>query len=153
MLNSIPRNDADYQNPGIWDASIQGYFITGHSVGGGALFIPLKAAQWCFEAKKAWLTSNENTWITSLTDFLNVIVPYGLISDSETNHLWGLRFTDTYLTRNCHFLFCSQLFLAHSWVKSGIQHNAWDNFTLPVGNRNRDNRRFLWGWLILVEKQ
>ena len=30
---------------------IQGY-ITGHRVGGGAPFIPNKAAQWCFEAKK-----------------------------------------------------------------------------------------------------
>ena len=26
-------------------------FITGHSVGVGALFIPMKAAQWYFEAK------------------------------------------------------------------------------------------------------
>ena len=33
--------------------SIQGCFITGHIVGGGAPFIPMKAAQWCFEAKKA----------------------------------------------------------------------------------------------------
>ena len=35
--------------------SIQGLFISGHSVGGEALFIPLKAARWCFEAKKALL--------------------------------------------------------------------------------------------------
>ena len=39
------------------------HFITGHSVGGGALFITIKAAQWCFEANKAWLLSCENTWI------------------------------------------------------------------------------------------
>ena len=42
---------------------IQGLFITGHSDGGGALFIPIKAAQSCFEAKKAWLPGYENTWI------------------------------------------------------------------------------------------
>ena len=39
----------------------QGLYITGHSVGGGAPFIPKKAAQWCFEAKGAQLFRYENT--------------------------------------------------------------------------------------------
>lgn len=30
----------------------KGHFTTGHSVGGGAPVIPLKAAQWSFETKK-----------------------------------------------------------------------------------------------------
>lgn len=34
--------------------------ITGHKVGGGALFITMKAAQWCLEAKKALFLSYEN---------------------------------------------------------------------------------------------
>ena len=43
--------------------SIQGYFITGHSARGQAPFIPVKAAQWRLEAKKARLPCYENTWI------------------------------------------------------------------------------------------
>ena len=37
---------------GIWDAVCQGHFDTGHSVRGRAPFIPMKAAQWRFEARK-----------------------------------------------------------------------------------------------------
>lgn len=43
--------------------SIQGCFIIGQWVGGGARFIPVKAAQRCFEAKEARLPGNENTLI------------------------------------------------------------------------------------------
>ena len=45
------------------DSSIQGRFITGHSVGGGAPFIIMKAAQRCFEAIKTRLPVYENTWL------------------------------------------------------------------------------------------
>ena len=33
---------------------------TGHPVGGGTPFIPMKAARWCFEAKKSQLPCYEN---------------------------------------------------------------------------------------------
>lgn len=39
------------------------HFIIGHSVGGGAPFIPLKAASCCLEAKKTRFPGYENTWI------------------------------------------------------------------------------------------
>lgn len=38
---------------------IQRRFITGHGVGGGALSVPMTAAQWCVEAR---LPGYENMW-------------------------------------------------------------------------------------------
>lgn len=41
--------------------SIQGCFIIGHGVGGGAPFIPMKAAQWCFVVGEVRHPECENT--------------------------------------------------------------------------------------------
>ena len=86
--------------------SVQGHFITGHCVAGGASLMPIKAAQWCFEAKKAWCSGWKNitgsvtklanfqfsarltwtriTWLNLLPQLSNVIKPNGSNYDSET---------------------------------------------------------------------
>lgn len=41
-------------------ASQEHYMTSGHGVGGRAQFVPMKAARWCSEAKKARLPGCEN---------------------------------------------------------------------------------------------
>ena len=91
MLKSTVQKSGDglsTSGPGtqIWKESIQGRFITGHSVEGGPVFIPMKAVQWCFEAKNS-MTSQ--LWKSPST-LLNVIQPNNSNSDSDTSNFTGV---------------------------------------------------------------
>ena len=152
---------------GIWDASIQGSFITGHSVGGGAPFTPMKAAQWCFEAKKldflamkipGLLTEPANFQFSdqptlmalkqlnraTLLDFHNIIGLNGSNYDSEKSHFalwcWKKMYPSYYSSSFTVVLLFSITTVPSALKRDGYRNDSNKNdrrAALPVGMFSR----------------